>query len=193
MTTPKTVLVLRTCNAELQAHGGFQWPSKGAVKAPDFQPAEQCGNGLHGWLWGEGDGTLGNWDADAKWLVVQVLASDVIDLKNKVKFPKGKVVFCGDRFDATAYLASKAPNQVKAIIGHTSTSGYRGTSTSGYNGTSTSGDVGTSTSGDYGTLQWFYWDGNRKRVVTAYVGENGIKPNTPYRLNANHEPEEVKS
>jgi hypothetical protein len=65
----------------------------------------------------------------------------------------------------------------------TSTSGYWGTSTSGNRGTSTSGNRGTSTSGNGGILQIKWYDGNRYRIATAYVGENGILPNVPYRLN----------
>ena len=64
--------------------------------------------------------------------------------------------------------------------GGTSTSGYKGTSTSGYKGTSTSGAYGTSTSGDGGILNIRWWDGNRYRIATFYVGEGGIEPNTPY-------------
>ena len=89
-----------------------------------------------------------------------------------------------------------------------STSGYRGKSTSGNRGKSTSGNYGTSTSGNYGTstsgdcgsasagvggmivLGWH--DGYRRsRVTVGYVGENGIKPDTMYRLNGEGEFEEV--
>jgi len=71
----------------------------------------------------------------------------------------------------------------------TSTSGHRGTSTSGDCGTSTSGDGGTSTSGDYGTstsgnrgiVQVKWHDGDRYRITTGYVGEDGIEPNVAYR------------
>ena len=73
----------------------------------------------------------------------------------------------------------------------TSTSGNHGTSTSGNHGTSTSGNGGTSTSGESGELRIRYWDGNRYRLKVGYVGENGIKPNVPYRLNDKHEFEEV--
>jgi len=91
--------------------------------------------------------------------------------------------------------------------GGTSTSGNYGTSTSGDCGKSTSGDCGTSTSGDCGTstsghggtvssgvdgvliLDWH--DGARRRVKVGYVGENGIKPDTLYRLNGEGEFEEV--
>lgn len=31
----------------------------------------------------------------------------------------------------------------------------------------------------------------RTRLATAYVGENGIKANTPYRLDENHQFKEV--
>src|SRR6202142_3290693 len=163
----KRVLVLRTCGANMTSKNGFKWPEKGAVKCHDWLPEPKCGNGLHGFLWGEGDGELAKWSADAKWLVVSVLEKDIVHIDRKVKFPRGNVVFCGGRKEATDYIAARAPNTVKAIIGHfavagdggsstsgyrgTSSSGDRGTSTSGYGGTSTSGYGGTSTSGDYGT------------------------------------------
>jgi hypothetical protein len=69
----------------------------------------------------------------------------------------------------------------------TSTSGYGGTSTSGRYGTSTSGYRGTSMSGDGGNIVINYYDGNRCRIKTGYIGENGLLPNVPYRLNSNHE------
>src|SRR6202142_1731246 len=171
----KRVLVLRTCAADMTSKNGFKWTQKGAVECHDWLPTAECGNGLHGVLWGEGDGELANWSEDAKWLVVSVLEKDIVVIDRKVKFPRGNVVFCGGRKEATDYIAARAPNTVKAIIGHfavsgdggTSTSGYRGTSssgdrgtsssgyggpsTSGYGATSTSGDSATSTSGEYGT------------------------------------------
>lgn len=51
---PETVLVLRTCAADLTSYGGFQWPESGPVESPDWNPIAECGNGLHGWL-GAGD------------------------------------------------------------------------------------------------------------------------------------------
>ena len=180
----KHVLVLRTCNEKLQSYGGFQWPAKGPVEAPDWMPTTDCGDGLHGFLWGEGEGQLADWTETAKWLVVRVVAADVIDLGGKVKFPRGEVVFCGERTAATAYIAAHGAVG-KSIVGGTSTSGFCGTSTSGYRGTSTSGYGGTSTSGDGGTIIIAQWDGaaNRYRYHVAYPGENGIEPNVPYVLN----------
>jgi hypothetical protein len=68
----------------------------------------------------------------------------------------------------------------------TATAGDRGTATAGYNGTATAGYRGTATAGDCGTLNIRYWDGNRYRTAISYVGEDKIKPNTPYRLNGDH-------
>ena len=195
------VLVLRNCRPDMTSYEGFQWPSSGLVEAPDWDPAPRCGNGLHGWLWGEGDGSLGFADqhpTDAKWLVLEVEASATVELQGKVKFPRAVVAHCGDRLSATEYLAANGGTG-RAIIGGTSTSGDggtstsgyrgtstsgdRGTSTSGYGGTSTSGDGGTSTSGEGGIIQVTWWDeaAQRKRVATGYIGEKGLLPNTPYR------------
>ena len=48
--------------------------------------------------------------------------------------------------------------------------------------------------GELGCIIATYWKQteNRYRVVVGYVGENGIKPNTRYKLNDRHEFEEVK-
>ena len=62
-------LILRTCDAQMQSHEGFIWPKSGKVSAPDWKPTKACGNGLHGFLNGEGDGPLANWNHDAVWLV----------------------------------------------------------------------------------------------------------------------------
>lgn len=195
-----TVLILRTCDKDGKSHGGFQWPLEvGATcTAPDWSPENECGHGLHGALWGEGDGDLFSWDSDALWMVVETDAASVVDLGGKVKFPSCVIRHVGDRMTATAYLANYRKG---AIIGGTSTSGFRGTSTSGDRGTSTSGDCGTSTSGDRGTstsgyrgtstsgyggivvCRWLDTSAGRYCVTVGYCGENGIKPNTPYRCN----------
>ena len=74
--------------------------------------------------------------------------------------------------------------------GGTATAGYGGTATTGDIGTATTGDYGTAitgnkgtaTAGGYGTLCIKHWDGLRYRLNVAYVGEDGIKANTPYKL-----------
>ena len=83
-------------------------------------------------------------------------------------------------------------------VGSTVTGGNYSTVTGGNYSTVTGGEFSTVTGGEFSTvkgdnwsvLQLLYWDG-RKRLVIAYVGEDGIKPNTPYRLNNDHQFEEV--
>ncbi len=178
---PGHVLVLRTCAADMTAHGGFKWPTKGLVKCPDWDPTPNCGNGLHGALWGEGCGDLLSFAEDAKWLVVEVKASDVVDLQGKVKFPRGRVVYCGTRLGATAYICERRPG---AVIGGTATAGNYGTATAGYRGTATAGNYGTATAGYGGTIVLRYYDraADRYRLVVGYVGENGILPNVKYKV-----------
>jgi hypothetical protein len=144
-------LVLRTCKADLSSHGGFRWPESGPVEAPDWSPEPVCGGGLHGWLWGEGNGELGCWEPEARWLVVEVDADAIVDLDGKVKFPRGAVVYCGDRLGATNYLAANG-GQGKAIVGVTLTGGYRATLTGGYRATLTGGNGATLTGGNGATL-----------------------------------------
>jgi hypothetical protein len=79
---------------------------------------------------------------------------------------------------ATAGYGGTAP----AGNGGTATAGDRGTATAGDGGTATAGDRGTATAGDGGNLVVKFWDGNRYRFTIGYVGENGIKSNTNYRL-----------
>ena len=134
----------------MTSRGGFKWPASGPVAAPDWNPKPACGQGLHGLLWGEGDGQLLDWTEGAKWLVVEVDASSVVDLSGKVKFPSGQVVHCGDCDSATSHLLEH-DGSGKAICGAKATAGYYGTATAGDYGTATAGDAGTATAGYYGT------------------------------------------
>src|ERR1700677_4819450 len=147
---PGEVLIMRTCTPQMTGYNGFKWPEMGPVEAPDWNPEAVCGKGLHGMLWGCGDGSLLNWNADAKWLVVAVSESSIIDLGGKVKFPRGRVVFSGKREGATSLIQAYAPSGV-AIIGGTATAGCAGTATAGDHGTATAGYGGTATAGYGGT------------------------------------------
>jgi len=152
---PGKVLVMRTCDKDMRGYGGFQWPESGPVECPDWDPAVQCGGGLHGLLWGEGSGDLLAIDEpEAKWLIVEVDFSYIVDLTAtgsvKCKFQRGVVVFVGNQYSATKWL-SEHGGQGRAIIGGTSTAGHRGTATAGDGGTSTAGHRGTATAGDGGT------------------------------------------
>ena len=75
-----TALVLRACTSEMTSRGGFVWPGVGGVAtAPDWRDDSECGHGLHGWLYGQGDHTVSNLTGDptAKWLVVEVEESTI--------------------------------------------------------------------------------------------------------------------
>lgn len=148
----KSVLVLRACHSDMSSSNDFVWPAAGYVEAPDWEPTPVCGNGLHGWQHGHGEGNVSNfWDDDCKWLIVKVKVKDLINLGDKVKFKCGKVVFCGDRKGATDYLLANDPvAYTKPVIGAIIVVGDDGTATTGYKGSSTSGDNGSSISGIYG-------------------------------------------
>ena len=212
------VLVLRTCDVNLKSYCGFQWPAKGPVCAFDFREDYYCGGGLHGFLWGEGNGVLASFATDAKWLVVEVPEKDVLhgggDLIGKCKFPAGNVIYSGSREVATALIQTHRPQAVvvggtatagdsgtatagdsgTATAGYsgtatagdrgTATAGYSGTATAGYRGTATAGYSGTATAGYSGIIQVRYYDfvKDRFRIATGYVGEDGIKANTLYRV-----------
>jgi hypothetical protein len=145
-----TVLILRVCDSNRQSRGGFQWPASGPVEAPDWDHEPVCGFGLHGWLWGEGDASVADWDSESKWLVAEVESATLVDLKGKVKFPRAVVVHCGDKESATRYIAEHGAAG-RAIIAGTATAGDRDTATAGDRGTATAGDRGTATAGDRDT------------------------------------------
>ena len=179
-------LIIRTCNAEMKSHGHFQWPVSGHVSAPDWKPTEECGNGLHGLLWGEGDGGLLDWSEDAKWLACSVDMATIIHLGSKVKFPECEVVFVGDCKTVPEYVRVHG-GEGKCIVSGTATAGDRGTATAG--------DRGTATAGYSGTIAIQYWSGKRYKMKIATVkdedGEGDLKPNVKYRLNDNGEFVEV--
>jgi hypothetical protein len=152
---PETALILRTCNADLTSHGGFQWPREigAVVTAPDWRDDDECGHGLHGWLFGQGDSSASNsiGSPDAKWLVVEAPISSLKSLGGKVKFPSCTVRHIGDKHSATAYLLENEPRAASvAVIGVTLTGGNRSTLTGGDDSTLTGG-YGSTLTGGYGS------------------------------------------
>ncbi|CAB4135288.1 hypothetical protein UFOVP276_244, partial [uncultured Caudovirales phage] len=140
-------LVLRTCDKDLRSYNGFQWPKSGFVKCTDWVASKECGNGLHGLLWGEGDGSLLSTAADAKWLVVEIDLSQAIDLGDKVKFPCGEVVFVGDVFTATEFIKKYSGPGI-SVAYSTNTGGDSSKNTGGYSSKNTGGDSSTNTGED---------------------------------------------
>jgi hypothetical protein len=167
---PKTALVLRCCAPDMSSQNGFVWPGVGEVaEAPDWQPTGECGRGLHGWLYGQGDHGCSDYylSAGAKWLVVEVELSSVVMLGGKVKFPRGDVRFVGEKHEAAAYLIEHEP-QAKgvAVIGASLTVGDEQTVIVGALGTATAGNSGTATAGDGGAATAGY-------SGTATAGDGG--------------------
>ena len=209
MAKTNTSLVLRVCRADFTSHGGFQWPNEvgATVQADDYRNDNECGRGLHGWLHGQGDiSCVDYWDADdAKWLVLEVASDEITMLGGKCKFPRAVVRFIGAKSEAAAYILQheplarevavigaclKAGDKETVLVGGlgTATAGYRGTATAGESGTATAGNYGTATAGEKGEIRVQWWDekAERYRTVIGYVGEDGIKPDTPYRLDSKH-------
>jgi hypothetical protein len=145
------VLMLRTCDKNGRAYGGFQWPQSGEVTAPDWSARANCGNGLHGLLWGEGDAGHLSSDVDAVWMIVGVKADTPrVDLNGKWKAKTCAVHYYGLREVAVGLLQKHAPAGSRIAYG-TATAGDDGTATAGYCGTATAGDGGTATAGYGGT------------------------------------------
>lgn len=167
---------------------GFKWPGIGeTVSAPDWEATKECGNGLHGWLYGQGDyDTSPYLDETALWLVVEVEMSSVIMLGGKCKFPSAVVRFVGDKKSATDFLIANEPNSANiAVIGATVVVGDKQSALTGAFGTATAGYRGTATAGAFGTVVLRFWDSKaeRYRVKVGYIGEDGLLPNVAYHLN----------
>ena len=262
--------ILKTTRKDGAAYNGFKWPTEVGAKvtAPDWKPTNECGNGLHGWLNGKGDGSIGHIkDEGCIWMVLET--DSYIDLVDKVKFESCTILHVGDRLSATKFLRNLVPDATRmigesieagdnedSIVGDygiatagyfgIATAGNRGTATAGYRGTATAGDIGTATAGHYstatagnggtatagdwgkataedygkatagykgiatagdwgtatagykgiatagdwgtatagdgGTIQIKYYDGNKYRILVGYIGEDGLEPNTPYKV-----------
>ncbi len=165
-------LYLRTTDKDGKAYGGFQWPLEvGAiVTAPDWESSATCGNGLHGLLNGEGDASHLSRDADAVWWIVE--ADSAVDMSGKHKFQTCRVVAFGKREDITPMMRRMSGGAVHYLI---ETGGDESTLTGGYRS--------TLTGGDRSTLIFLLWIDGRRRVLTAYVGEDGIEAGKAYRAN----------
>ena len=189
-----TELVTRYVRADMTAHNGFAWPKSGPVSCPDWNPAPKCGNGLHGWLHGKGDASA--WEdrcVDDLMLVVEVEAAVIVSLGGKVKFPTGVVVYCGDAAGMSSFMAERghADGVIHRVDtggdASTLTGGYASTLTGGYASTLTGGARSTLTGGEKATIliRWWQRSANRWRTTIGYIGEDGLKPNTPYKCDEN--------
>ena len=239
--------ILKTTRVGGLTYNDFQWPTEVGAKvtAPDWNPEPECGNGLHGWLNGEGVGTVGYINTEGCiWMDLGV-EGEVVELQGKVKFKECTILHVGDQLSATKFLRNLVPES-RAMLGEqllvgdnttemtgdygsitggnwstltggnwstltggndstliggyrsaltggnestltggdrsTLTGGYGSTLTGGYGSTLTGGDRSTLTGGYGSTLTFKIWDGNRYRLHTFYIGENGVEPNVAYKF-----------
>jgi hypothetical protein len=156
MEDKQTALVLRCCKFDMSSKNGFVWPGVGGVAtAQDWIDNNECGNGLHGWLYGQGDHRTSDYFSmvDAKWLVVKVALADVRILGGKCKFPSGEVVFVGSRSEAAKYIIENEPQAANvAVIGAVLECGYNGVVQGGALSVLTGGDSATMTGDDSATM-----------------------------------------
>ena len=133
-----TNYIMKTVKADGSAYGDFVWPLEvGAqVVAPDFNTDASCGGGLHGLLNGCGNGALLNWGDGAVWIVAKVpKKAQMVDLGDKVKVDRCKIVHVGNRETATTFLVDHGCSG--PIVGVTAIAGKWGTATAGDGGTAT--------------------------------------------------------
>ncbi|MFJ1253401.1 hypothetical protein ACGLHR_11690, partial [Cupriavidus sp. CuC1] len=190
----QTSLVLRVCRHNMTSRGGFAWPEVGGeVAAPDWKANSECGNGLHGWLYGQGDHSCVNYwqEENSKWLVLEVPSADIVMLGGKCKFPRATVRFVGTKSEAADYILAHEPraanvdvigavrlvgDKLNVLVGSlgTATAGEGGTATAGKGGTATAGNYGTATAGEGGTATaGNYGTATAGEGGTATAGEGG--------------------
>ncbi|WP_422917763.1 hypothetical protein [Pseudomonas viridiflava] len=123
--TIEKALVLRTCANNMADHCGLVWPDAGMVECKYWQLTRKHENGLVGLLWGAGTSAFLSLHADARWVVCEVVVTDLIGLEEPgmVKFPRAEVVHVGDKISASRFIskhqadcASNAPSPVATAV-----------------------------------------------------------------------------
>ena len=85
------VWVMKSVNKDMSSSHNpeFKYPESGMVEASDWKDDAKCGNGLHGFLWGEGSGSLADFTSNSRWLLIRVNPDDgLVQMKDKCKFPR---------------------------------------------------------------------------------------------------------
>ena len=156
------ILVLRKVASDMTSYkGSFTWPQSGPVEAPDWQPHDICGNGLHGLPWGEG----GDYLIGVLWVccLVNTSTDNYIhgsgDMVDKCKFRRAEDVSVGTQEEVILNVQKYAPIntrinyaiQVDTKTDVTQTAGYRSTQTADNGSTQTAGNDSTQTAGNNST------------------------------------------
>ena len=187
---PAKTVMLKTVAADGEAHGGFKWPLEvgAVVEAPDWNLAPVCGGGLHGLVDGLGDWSLLDWSLEAKALLVEADSERVVRFDGKAKAPAVVLREVGT-LPALLCRVVCDPRKVVDLVkkcADTAASGNYATLAASGNGAAVScaGIAGVVSAGVNGAISAVWHDGKRLRIAVGYVGEDGIEPLTPYRVEA---------
>ncbi len=142
---------------------GFVWPEEvgSVVVAPDWDPSETCGGGLHGLR--PGDQNPGKWATgpEAVWLVCSYDPTTAVVLGGKIKVPSCVVEYVVDEKDGASFLIPQWLRKrgiTEPIYGafakvgeqETVSVGEYGTAMADNSGIAIAGDHGIAIVGDYG-------------------------------------------
>ena len=107
-------LKIRYANRK-SAHNDFQYPEVGeTVKAPDWRPTNDCGYGLHGYLWGEGDITVSLYNPGEVNLFQVHEVGEFISMPGKIKYPSALVIEEFDSIiDALKFIDDYTPQEFR--------------------------------------------------------------------------------
>lgn len=174
---------------------GFIWPSEvgAVVEAPDWRPDDACGRGLHGLQ--AGQQTPGVWATgpNAVWMIVAYDVAESVNLSGKTKVRRCRIEMVVDEADGAStavplWLRARgvtAPIYRETVIvgdAGTAVAGDGGAATAGAFGIATVGGGGVAMAGIYGTIVAAYHNGIRQRLHVGYIGEAGLLPDVPYRV-----------
>jgi hypothetical protein len=167
----KIVYVLKRCEKDNKSCGGFVYPLKkgSVVEAKDWKPTRECGNGLHGWT--KCFDTYFDQFLKGNFVVLEVNKKDgFVELKDKVKFRKGKIVINTPDFSkAHKFMLEKYPEMT--LHWNVSNQGDKSTSNQGDESTSNQGDESTSNQGDWSTSNQGDWStSNQGDLSTSNQG-----------------------
>jgi hypothetical protein len=180
------MLLLRTVKNDGSSSHGFVWPLEiGAVTRcpdPDPDPERDCGGGLHGLPWGEGDGSLLDWSVDRVGLVFEAQDDRIVRSEGKARCYGDVIVrYVGSVAECAEYLV-KHGCRGRAIVGLSCQGGDCSVMTGGYRSAMTGGDYSVMTGGEYSTLIVRWNDGHASHVAVGVVGNDGIVAGEPYQV-----------
>jgi len=149
--------MIKTVDKNLQGYDGFQYPKKGLVTAPDWNPKPVCGDGLHGLIHETKDHCIKDGDI---WMVLKYIKGEEIIIgDNKIKVPRAWVVGYGTAGEMQALFKKRTDKPYvygyamkKAGDGSILTAGSWSTLTAGSWSTLTAGDGSTLTADNWSTL-----------------------------------------